>query len=79
MFDNYVSANRNKIQEFIYRDTTNVKYDVCDNTSSKWRHRTSNERLKEMFGSHTRKAFSIFTANDSYAWNMTRDTESTAV
>jgi hypothetical protein len=79
VFENYVSANSNKIQEFINRDTTNVKYDVCDNTSNKWGHMTSNERSKEMFGSHTRKAFSIFTENDSYAWNITRNTESTAV
>jgi len=79
VFDSYVSAIGNKIQEFVYRDTTNVKHGICDNTSNKWGHRTSNERLKEMFGSHTRKAFSIFTAKDSYAWNMTRNTESTAV
>jgi len=79
VFDSYVSANSNKIQEFIYRDKTNVKHDICDNTSNKWGYKTSNERLKEMFGSRTRKAFSIFTVKDSYAWNMTRNTESTAV
>ena len=49
MFDSYVSANSNKMQEFIYRDTANVKHDICDNTSNKLGHRTSNEGLKEMF------------------------------
>jgi len=78
VFNGYVSANSNKIQEFIYRDTGNLKHDICDNTSNKWGHRTSNERLKEMLGSHTRKTFNIFTAKDSYTWNMTRNTESTA-
>jgi hypothetical protein len=38
-----------------------------------------NKRLKEKFGSHTRKTFSRFRKKDSYPWNITHNTESTAV
>ena len=46
MFDSYINANINKILEFIYRDKTNVQLDICDYTSNKWGHRTSNKRFK---------------------------------
>ena len=67
------------IQEFTYRDTTNVEpemYDYISNNSSHW---NSDEKLKEKFGSCTRKTFDIFTTKDSYTWNITHNTESTAV
>jgi hypothetical protein len=32
-----------------------------------------------IFGSCTRKTFDSFTAKDSYTWNITHNTESTAV
>jgi hypothetical protein len=35
--------------------------------------------LNEKFGSCTRKTFDRFTTIDSYAWNITHNTESTAV
>jgi len=35
--------------------------------------------LKEKFGSGTRKTFDRFTTKDSYTWNITHNTESTAV
>ena len=35
--------------------------------------------LKEKFGSCTRKTFNRFTTKDSYTWNITHNTESTAV
>jgi len=38
-----------------------------------------NEKLKEKFGSCTRKIFDRFTTKDSYTWNITHNTESTAV
>ena len=38
-----------------------------------------NEKLKEKFGSGTRKTFDRFTTKDSYTWNITHNTESTAV
>jgi hypothetical protein len=45
-----------------------------DNNSNK-----SNEKLKEKFGSGTRETFDRFTTKDSYTWNITHNTESTAV
>jgi len=35
--------------------------------------------LKEKFGSYMRKTFDRFTTKDSYNWNITHNTESTAV
>jgi len=45
-------------------------------TSNNWSHWNSNEKLKEKF---TRKTLDIFTTKDSYTWNITHNTESTAV
>ena len=36
-------------------------------------------RLKEKFGSCTKKTYGRFTTKDSYTWNITHNTESTAV
>ena len=44
-----------------------------------WNHWNSNEKLKEKHGSCTRKTFDRFTTKDSYTWNITHNTESTAV
>ena len=49
-------AKEVKIQEFMYRDTTNVEPEMYDYTSN-WSHWNSNEKLKEKFGSGTRKTF----------------------
>ena len=38
-----------------------------------------NEKLKEKFGSGTKKTFDRFTTKDSYTWNITHNTENTAV
>jgi len=54
-----------KIQEFMYRNN--------------WSHWNSNEKLKEKFGNCTRKTFDRFITKDSYTWNNTHNTESTAV
>jgi len=35
--------------------------------------------LREKFGSYTRKTCDRFTTKDSYTWNITNNTESTAV
>ena len=45
------------IQEFMYRDTTNVEPETYDYTNNNWSHWNSNEKLKEKFGSCTRKTF----------------------
>ena len=67
------------IQEFMYRDTTNVEPEMCDYTSNNWSHWNSNEKRKEKFGSCTRKKFDRFITKDSCTWNITHNTESTAV
>jgi hypothetical protein len=67
-----------KMQEFMYRDTTNVEPEMYDYTSNNWSHWNSNEKLKKQFGSSTRKTFDRFT-KDSCTWNITHNTESTAV
>jgi len=41
-----------KIQEFMYRDTTNVEPEMYDCTSNNWNHWNSNEKLKEKFGNY---------------------------
>jgi hypothetical protein len=68
-----------KIQKFRYRDTTNVEPEMCDYTSYNWSRWNSNEKLKEKFGTYTRKTFDRFTTEDSHIWNITHSTESTAV
>ena len=63
----------------MYRDTTNVEPEMYNYTSNNWSHWNSNEKPKEKFGSCTRKTFDRFTTIDSYTWNITHNTESTAV
>jgi len=57
----------------------NVEPEMYDYTSNNWSHCNSNEKLEKKFGSYTRKTFDRFTTNDSYTWNITHNTESTAV
>jgi len=59
------SGKEVKIQEFMYRDTTNVEPEMCNYTSSNWSHRNNNEKLKEKFGNCTGKTFDRFTTKDS--------------
>jgi len=73
------SGKKVKIPEILYRDTTNVEPEMYDSTSNNWSHWNSNEKLKEKFGSCTSKTFDRFITKDSYAWNITHNTESTAV
>jgi hypothetical protein len=73
------SGKEVKIQEFMYRDTTNVEPEMYDYTGNNYSHLNSNEKLKEKFGSCTRKTFDSFTTKDSSIWNITHNTESTAV
>ena len=54
------------IQEFMYRDTTNVEPEMYDCTSNNWSHWNSNEKLKEKFGNWTTKTFDRFTTKDIY-------------
>ena len=73
------SGKEVKIQEFMYRDKMNVEPEMYDYTNNNWSHWNSNEKLKEKFGSCTRKTFDRFTTKDSYTWNITHNMESTAV
>ena len=50
-----------EIQEFMYRDTTNVEPEMYDYTNSNCSHWNSNEKLKEKFGNCTRKTLDRFT------------------
>jgi hypothetical protein len=63
----------------IYRGKTNVEPEMYNYTSNNWSHWNSNEKIKEKFGSCTRKTFDRFTTKDSCTWNITHNTESTAV
>ena len=73
------SREETKIQEFIYRDTTHVEQEMYGYTSNNWSYWNSNEKFYEKFGSCTRKTFDRFTTKDSCTWNITHNTESTAV
>ena len=68
-----------KILVFRYSEITTVEPEMYDYTSNNWSHWNSNEKLKGKFGSCTRKTFDRFTTKDSYTWNITHNTESTAV
>jgi len=67
------------MQEFICRDKTNVEPEMYDFTSNNWSRWNSNEKPKEKFRNCTRKRFDRFATKDSYTWNITHNTESTAV
>jgi len=73
------SGKEVKIQEFMYRDTTNVELEMYNCTSNNWSHWNSNEKFKEKHGKFNRKTFDRLTTKDSYTWNITYNTESTAV
>jgi hypothetical protein len=79
LIDVAVRANRNVLQVLRYRDTTNVEPEMYDYTTYNWSHWNSNEKRKEKSGSYTRKTFDRFTTEDSYTWNITHNTVSTAV
>ena len=68
-----------EIQKFMYRDKTKVEPEMYDYTYNNWSHWNSNKKLKEIFGSCTRKTLDRFTTQDSYTWNITHNRESTAV
>ena len=73
------SGKEVEIQEFMYRDTTNVEPEMYDYTSNNLTHWNSNEKLREKFESSNMKIFHRFTTKDSYTWNIAHNTESTVV
>ena len=62
----------------MYRNTTNVEYEMYDYTGNNWSHRNSNKGFKEKCGSYTKKKFNRITTKDSSTWNVTHNTESGA-
>ena len=62
------SGKEVKIQEFRYRDITKVEPEIYDCISNNWSHWDSNEKLKEKFGSCTKKILNRFTTKDSYVY-----------
>jgi len=56
-----------------------VEHEMSNSTCNNWSHWNSNNSFKEKFGSHTREIVDRFTTKDSYTWNSTHNTESTAV
>ena len=58
---------------------TNVEPEMYDYTSNNWSHWNSKKKLKKKFGNYARQTFDRFTTKDSYTWNITHNTESTAV
>ena len=86
LIDVAIPADRNVVQKEVEKKlkdkslgTTNVEPEMYDYTSYKWSHWNSNEKLKEKFGSCTRKTFDRFTTKDSYTRSIKHNTESTAV
>ena len=49
------SGKEVKVEEFMYRDTTNVEPEMYDYTSNNWSHWDSNGKLKEKCGIYTRR------------------------
>ena len=89
LIDVAIPADRNVVQKeaekklkyerLVIEITTNVEPEMYDYTSNNWSHWNGNEKRKEKFGSCTRKTLDRFTTKDSYTWNITHNTESTAV
>ena len=81
-----IPADRNVVQKEAEKKLkynslciANVEPEMYDCTGNNWSHWNSNEKLKEKFGNCTGKTFDRFTTKDSYTWNSTHNTESTAV
>jgi len=63
----------------LFRVITNVERQMYDYTGNNWSNRNSNQSFTEKFGSCMRKTFYRLTTKDSCTWNITHNTESTAV
>jgi hypothetical protein len=84
-----IPANRNVVQKEVEKKLKYkslcieiqriVEPEMYDYTSNSWSHWNSNEKLKEKFGSYNRKTFDRFTTKYSYTWNITHNTEGTAM
>jgi hypothetical protein len=70
------SRKETKTQQFMYTHTTNLEHEMYNYTGDNWSHRNTNKRSQKKFGSQT---FNRFTTKDSCTWNITYNTEGTAV
>jgi len=68
-----------KIQEFVYRDKSNVAREMYDCTGHNCSQRNGKKSFVVRSGSHTSKTFNRFTTKESYTWNITHNKENTAV
>ena len=66
------------MQEFMYRDTTNVGHKMHDYKGNNWRHWNSDKSFKEKFGSLFKKTFNRFSTKYNCTRNITHNMESTA-
>ena len=57
----FIHFNKEIIVIIIIINTTNVGPEMYDYTSNSWSHWNSNEKLKDKFGSYTKKTFDRFT------------------
>jgi hypothetical protein len=72
---------RLKYISFMYVGTANVEHEIYDYTGNNRSHRNSNKILRNNFEAMPRnkKTFNRFTTKDSCIWNITHNTESTAI
>jgi hypothetical protein len=74
-----IPADRNVVQKEVENKLKYVyKMYLCIEIQ-RMCHWNSNEKLKDKFGICTTKTFDRFTTKDSCSWNITHNTESTAV
>jgi len=66
-------------QEFMYRDTTIVDLKCTSVPVIIGATGIVTRSLRKKFGNCTRKTFDRFTTKESYNWNITHNTKSTAV
>jgi len=79
-----ISADRKEAEKklkymSLCRGTMDMEHEMYDYTGNNWSHWNSKKSFKDKFGNCTRKTFDRFTTKDSYTWNITHNTESTAV
>ena len=87
LIDVAIAAHKNVVQKEAEKklkykslciEIQRIEPEMYDCTSNNWSHWNSNEKLKEKFGSCTKKTFDRFTTKDSCTWNITHNKESRA-
>jgi hypothetical protein len=60
------SGEEVKLQQLMHRGAANVEPEMYDYISNNWSHWGCNQKLKEKFGSFTRKTFDRLITEDGY-------------